>query len=282
MFSAVRASTSFLTFYTLFVTATPAAVAQPAPSQLATQASVIVQGVILKPQSSDEPLLAPSPRTAVIAVRRMYAGSEFTGDLTGRTMTVILTRPLDAGQGKAFTFFGNPRYAGTSLTIADTAEIAASDLADDAIARGVQARRDAPLRARLAIAAAVFSGKVETVSPLKSEAAARAGYPPTEHDPLYALARVRVETASSGVKPGELVPVLFPTSRDIAWVNSPKLVVGLDAVFIAHRPSPADAAFLRGLDGMGGQPLVTDDANDVAPPRDERRVFELDRQRGQR
>jgi hypothetical protein len=273
----------------LLLTCARAAVAQPAlnPAQLATQASVVVQGAIVRPQSSDEPLLASSSQTAVIAVRRMYAGGEFTGDLTGKTITVILSRPLDGGQDRELIFFGNPRYAGKSLTIADIAEVPATvgaAPADAAIARGVQARRDGPLVARLAIAAAVFTGHVESVSPLRAEARRGPSGDVDEHDPEYQLAHVRVLTAIRGAKAGSLVNVVFPASRDIMWFNVAKLIPGGDYVILGHHPQDEELARLRVLGVLpvldSARALLTDEIFDVLPLTEEKRVISLETQGG--
>jgi hypothetical protein len=268
----------------------PPATAQPAdPATLAASASVVVQGVVIRPASSDEPLLTASPRTAVVAVRRMLAGGEFVGDLTGRTITVILAGQGGA-QGEEMIFFGNPRYAGKGLTIADVAETplrgAMSTETESSLIQGVQARQDAPVLARLTIASAVFSGQVEETAPI-AKASDQAGREPvTEHDPDYHSASIRVRTPIRGVETGQVVTVIYPASRDIMWFNVAKLTPDMSAVFIAHPPSNDEVNKLRPFGVLGfverTRALVLNDINDVLPPTDEKRIIGLDLKRANR
>jgi hypothetical protein len=47
---------------------------------LASRSSIIVLGTVTRERASEEPLVAPTSATAVIKIRRMFAGSEFAGD----------------------------------------------------------------------------------------------------------------------------------------------------------------------------------------------------------
>src|SRR5437762_4946529 len=86
---------------------------------LADRSSIIVRGKVLKINASDEHLLQPSNQTAVISIEQMYAGKEIAGDQAGRTATVIFSKPGVLKTGEVAVFFGNPRFLGKSITIAD-------------------------------------------------------------------------------------------------------------------------------------------------------------------
>ncbi len=247
------------------------------------EAAIVVLGRVLKTNASDEPLVPSSSRTAIISVQKMYAGSEIAGDLTGHIATVILSRAEAVKEGEVALFAGNPRFLGKSLTIAVEAEIpsqGASPSALAAVERGTQARRDKPVLDRLAVASMVFRGSVETVRPLAPETAAeqgkRAPAPPTEHDPEWHIATVRVTTPLRGGEVGQIVTVVFPASQDVIWFNAPKLKAGQDAVFIAHAPNKQEEPMYRasGLaQFLEKQPvyLVTEPF-DVLPLAEEARV----------
>jgi hypothetical protein len=130
---------------------------------LASRSAVVVLGTVLEIGASAEPLLAPSAATAVIRIDKMYAGSELAGDQTGHKATVILSKPGEVKVGTQALFFGNPRYIGKTLTIADLGEMPAPPPAEAgrvprALEEGLRARRDAPLKARLTTAAMAFRG----------------------------------------------------------------------------------------------------------------------------
>jgi len=263
---------------------------------LAERSAIVVQGKVLKVHASNERLVAASESTVVISVQRMYAGSEVAGDQTGRTATVVLSRPGRLKVGDQALFFGNPRFLGRSLTIADEGEISnasgSAAAAQPSIQRGMQARRDKPVAERLAKASLVFRGTVETVRPLEGDrppagatAPAEQGKSvpprPSEHDPEWHVATVKAVTPLRGAEAGQVVTVLFPASIDIVWYHAPKLKPGQDAVFITHALSREDAAAYKasGLTAFlerqqAGAHAVTEPL-DVLPPSDEARVRAL-------
>ena len=215
----------------------------------------------------------------------MFAGSEIAGDQTGLTATVILSRPEIVRSGEVALFFGNPRFVGKSLTIADESEIAlqGGGFTLGAVQRGAQARKDKPVLDRLAVASIVFRGTVESVRPLVLETAAEQGRrtpgPPSEHDPEWQVATVRIVTPLRGGKAGDVVTVVFAASRDITWFNAPKLIKGQDAVFLAHSPNKEEEEIYRSssLEKFLERQtiyLVTEPF-DVLPPADGDRVRSL-------
>lgn len=219
--------------------------AQDQTAQALTERSaIVVRGKVLKVNASDEPMASASPSTVVISVEQMYAGKEIAGDLRGRTATVILKRPGSVKAGEDLLFFGNPRFLGRSLTIADEGELSVEKgtpaMLSDSEA-SAHARKDKAVRERLATANIVFRGTVESVHPLETEA----GRPASEHDPEWRVTNVKITTALRGGQAGEAVLVLFPASRDITWFNAPKLKEGQDAVFLAHPFENQDARLSR-------------------------------------
>jgi hypothetical protein len=257
---------------------------------LAARSAIVVEGKVVKVHASDERLLAPSDSTAVISIRRMYSGSEIAGDLAGRTATVILSRPGSLKVGDEALFFGNPRFMGKTLTIADEGEIVGSNAAaaQSSLQAGIQARKDKPVVDRLATASLVFRGTVESIRPLEpgrnevtSEGKTRGDVRKSEHDPEWQVASVKVATPIQKATAGQVVTVLFPASRDIVWYRAPKLKAGQDAIFITHVLSREEAAAYResGLPSLlerqpDGVHAITD-PNDVLPPSDEARVKAL-------
>jgi hypothetical protein len=217
---------------------------------LAERSAIVVRGTVLKVNASDEPMVAASRSTAVISVVQMYAGNEIAGELKGRTATVILSRPDSVKAGEEVLFFGNPRFLGRSLTIADEGELPVKTGAPtmmSELAGGAQARKDKPVRDRIATADLVFRGTVDSVSPLgtETEEAKKTAPPGSEHDPEWQVANVRIAAALRGGEAGKFVTIIFPASRDIVWFNAPKLKVGQDAVFLCHAPNKQDTTLSR-------------------------------------
>jgi len=221
------------------VTWNPACAQDDSAAALAERSAIVLRGKVVKTYASAEPTLAASKQTAVVMVLETLAGQEIVGEQNGKTATVVLHSPDRLKVGDEALFFGNPRFMGQSLTLADEGEILAAPGAaapvDDA-RRGIQARRDRPVRERLEVAALVFRGTVESVRPLA--AAAGPGNKPepagSEHDPEWQVAMVRVASPLRGGKAGDQVAVIFAASRDIVWFAAPKLSQGQDAIFVAH------------------------------------------------
>jgi hypothetical protein len=248
---------------------------------LAERCAIVVRGRVLKVKASAEPMVTASRSTAVILVLQMYAGNEIAGEQRGRMATVILSRPDSVKVGEEAVFFGNPRFLGRMLTIADEGEISARTAGPVMLTElegGVRARKDKPILNRLTTASLVFRGTVESVRPLETAEGEgkRTSAPPSEHDPEWQVASVRIATPLRGGEAGQVVAVAFPASQDIVWFHAPKLKVGQDAVFIAHTPNKQDAALYRGS-GLAallekGPVYFVTEPFDVLSPADEIRV----------
>jgi hypothetical protein len=268
-------------FFLLAAITTGIAFAQTETQSLAERSSIIVRGKVLKTNASDEPLVEPSDRTAIISVEQMYAGQEIAGDQTGRTATVILSKPEGVKAGEEAVFFGNPRFLGKSITISDEAEAPGANASAmvSTMQQGTQARRDKPVLDRLAVATLVFRGTVSAVKPLQGAAGAEGKRSPestSEHDPEWQVATVQISKPLRGGEAGQKVTVIFAASRDIVWFYAPKLKAGQDAVFIAHAPNKDEQEQYRGsslaqLLQKQTIYLVTE-PSDVLPPADEDRV----------
>ena len=259
---------------------------EPTPlpvKDLAERSSIVVSGKVIKTNASEEPLLKASNNTVVVKVSRMYAGGEITGDQTGRKITAILSRPGRLHVGTQAVFFGNPRFAGKTLTMVDEGEVLAEKVAavDADLQIGLQTRRDKPVRDRLAAASVVFLGKVENEKPLEGETdnkdQPRESY--SEHDPKWHVAAVKVITPLRGADKDATVMVIFSASRDIMWFNSPKLKAGQESIFIAHKPAKEQEQ-LMSVSGVTAflkkQPAVlVTQPFDVLPLSDEPRIRKL-------
>jgi hypothetical protein len=261
----------------------PAAAQTDPAAALASRSSIVVLGTVVKLGASGEPLLAPSAATAVIRIDKMFAGSEIAGDQTGHEATVILSKPGAVQAGTQALFFGNPRFLGKTITIADEGELPAppaeAGRTPRALEDGLRAKRDAPLRARLATAAMVFRGRVETVRPLETAARGRKRALRDEHDPDWQIAMVRVTASLRGAPAGALVPVVFAASRDIVWFNAPKLRTGDAVLLLGQPPEEGETALLRAT-GVSSyvkerHALLVTSPFDVLPVVEEQRVVEL-------
>lgn len=264
----------------LMVLATSAAFAQTITVQsLADRSSIIVGGKVLKINASDEHLLQPSNRTAIILIQQMYAGKEFAGEQTGRTATVILSNPGILKTGEAAVFFGNPRFLGKSITIADEGEtpLPANASMQASLDQAVQAKRDKPLLDKIAAASLIFRGRVVSVQRLEfPQPDNPESDSPSEHSPQWQVASVEITNPLRGGLAQQQVTVAFSASKDIVWFQSPKLIPGQDSIFLAHAPTSEEESLYRGSalhELMQKQPIyMVTEPSHVLPPTEEDRV----------
>jgi len=179
----------------------------------------------------------------------MYAGHEIAGDQKGKRATVILSRPNAVRPGQELLFFGNVRFVGATMTIADLGERPVepgNSSNPGGLDRAGQGPTDRAILDRLAAADLVFRGSVVEIRPVESRRAT------SEHDPEWQIATVRVIAPLRGGDSGQVVTVAFPASQDVAWFNSPKLKPGQEALFLVHTPKKDEEAFDRatGLAGL--------------------------------
>ena len=241
---------------------------------LAERSSIVVAGKVLEVHASLEPLQAASERTVVIAISRTYLGAEIAGDQTGHEATIVLSSGAPSLKvGSEALFFGNPRFVGKTLTVADEGELPAGTPEAD-LKAGLQARLDVPVRERMALASHIFVGRVETERPL-----AATDEPSSEHDPEWHVAAVRVVKSLRGTEAGALVSVIFPASRDIMWFNAPKLRPGQEAILIAHPPDKEDTRLTRAPGAAAflskESAVVVSAPFDLLPAADEARMQDL-------
>jgi hypothetical protein len=120
--------------------------------------------------------------------------------------------------GEEFLFFGNPRFLGRTLTIADEGEISVKKGGPTMLSgleQSSQARKDAPVVGRIVAAKLVFRGTVESVNSLEkaAEESRQTAVPPSEHDPEWQVANVRISKPLRGGDPRWAELALRPHGR---------------------------------------------------------------------
>jgi hypothetical protein len=158
-----------------------------------------------------------------ITVQTVRAGSLKPG-----TQATFYTTGWIFGQGVAVREVGHePGHS--PVVVADQQE---------AVSRARLEVNDAELKVRIQKAAMVVAGRVEQVRP--AELAAPPSTRPrriSEHDAQWQEAIIQVQDGIKGAQAGERVVVRFPTSLDVAWVGTPKFVVGQEGTYILQKDS---------------------------------------------
>lgn len=247
----------------------------PGLRKLVTEAPLVFLGTDLgAAETPTLPLPPPKGRWARVRVEETLRGAATVGELTGQE--VILDLPPDEGHRRAI-YFVRPVAYGKTLIAEQVAAMEVPESPEKLAAELAEADRqnaDAALRQRTASAEAVVVVRVVGVKALRESPR------PSEHDPNWAIARVRVlrtlkgEPRLSDCEQGLCAEVAFAQSDDIRWFRSPKLAVYQEAILLLR---PADPDVLR----EGEKPpaaYVLIHADDLRPPAEEARLAALIRE----
>jgi hypothetical protein len=228
---------------------------QPSLDDLVRTAHFIFIGDVVKLGSTTMPSVAPSANTAVVRVQDVLTLEPMFGAFRGRDITVELRDPQ---RFEKTLFFTNIAVYGTSLDaieIAHQSSDGSAEAARSAIRAAEERNLDRAISARMARAEIVASGHVIDVRGVQKR------MPDSEHDPMWAVALVKVDAFLKGEGPSTL-EVLFPASRDEMWIDSPKFKPGDTGVWLLQRNQQEKGfpkmrlAGLTALDPLDVQPLA--------------------------
>jgi len=191
----------------------------------ARRASFIFSGTVHKNSAS--------PDSAVVRVDEILRNAGVVSDVLGKEVMVLLDGP-PLKEGEQVVFFTNVAIYGNQLTVREIGRASSEpNLAALQIRDVIKAAPDSELETRLAAADLVVLGKVSSVR----ARASRDRRVPSEHDPEWWQATVRIESVEKGAAASTTVLVLFPHSVDIRWFAAPKFKVGQEGVFLLQRTS---------------------------------------------
>src|SRR5262245_369270 len=188
------------------------------------QATFVFRGVVVELKD----------RTAVVRVVEAIRAPEFLEQYVGSHITVRLSRNEKLSVSEPAVFYTHSVTVGETLVVQslghvpDTGTVPHDDVVDPA------------LRAQLAKADIVITGKVTSVRPVPSVPSRPSGgakvLPPiSEHDPKWREATISVTRVESGGQTPPEIVVRFPSSTDVLWSKAPKLHPGQQAVFLLNR-----------------------------------------------
>jgi len=172
-----------------------------------------------------------------VVVDTVFRAPSAVGDLRGKTLT-ILSSDTSVLRSKPAVFIASGVEFGETIVLRAQAHVPLDSVRQGAIVGGLISRGDSLLRIYSirrhgATGDVRFLGTVQTINDSTSIAphVVRRG----EHDPRWREAQVRVDKPyGPGVTSGSIVRVLFPGSRDAAYLYSPRLEASARSIFIAQ------------------------------------------------
>lgn len=223
--------------------ATPPQSISPEGIRLAGNSTFIFRGQVVKLGASNVGLLAADARTVEIRVLKVLHATKAVSVDKGDTLTLMLLRVNSVRAGEQAIFYANGWLYGEHLAVREVGHLP-SELTDaqieEEIAAAQRQREDRRLSERLGQAAVVVVGKV-----LKTEAFTRAQErsPKTEHDPVWWLAQIAVESVLKGEARKRTLLVAYPTGADVMWAESPRFNPGQQGIFILALPKSLEQTF---------------------------------------
>jgi hypothetical protein len=224
--------------------------AQPDLAELVRPSNVIVGATVVRLRASNVSAVPASDHTMVVKVGRVYDAPRSIAALGGAEITVFSADPSPVRAGDQIVLFARTWLAGDHVAVQEVGRLPGAGPADLA-ARIAAARRsvgDQNLRARLTAADLVVRGRISAVRPAPRDPAQGV----SEHDPFWQEAVIQVSAVLKGDSSLKEVVVLFPGSRDIAWVNAPSFRVGQEGLWILTRDARANG--FTALDPFDFQP----------------------------
>lgn len=204
-----------------------------------SKSDVVLNGTVEETEATTMASVDATDSTAVVRVDEMVSAPSTFEGLVGQRITVLLRAPGSVHVGEQATFFVNAAVFGESVAVEEvhhTSMTAAADLAPQ-VTDVMNRIREDELRARIASADVVVTGRVAQVRAVPEQlAAAVPGMPGpvSEHDPKWMEAVLDVDSVLKGTTPPAPVVVMFPASIDVMWVNAPKLHAGQEATLMLH------------------------------------------------
>ena len=209
--------------------------------ELATQATLVFRGTVEQLGATTMDAVAVAENIAIVRVDEVLEAPESLASLSGTDITIQFRASPPTQTPVKMIFFTRPWLYGDSIAVLELGrreigEGPAADSLAQEITDVTQRKPDQALQDRLNEADAVVAGRVINNRP-PSGISQRV----TEHDPGLQIAVVAVESVELGDVPQPTVEVLFASSRDVMWFQSPKLDVGREGIWLLHRGGPPGA-----------------------------------------
>jgi hypothetical protein len=192
-------------------------------SRLADEAGFVFRGTVVRRGSAQ----VESEGAVTVEVEEVLRGTDVMRGIVGSEATVVTDDAGSLDEGETHIFFTDCVSLGESVLLREHGRWEHSRGVQREAAEHVRRAEERPLAERVAGADMIVTGEVTGTRPVARE------FPPrSEHDPEWSIAQVAVESVLKGRSSRKNLEVLYASSLDIAWYQSPKLEEGTSGVFI--------------------------------------------------
>jgi hypothetical protein len=214
---------------------------QPPPLEdLVRQASYVLVGTVLKLKTVTGASIPASNRAAVVLVNEVLYERRGLPDLTGKEITIELSRPKSVKVGQQGAFFTSGGQIGETITVREVGHLDAVDnraTLRQRVAGIIQQQIDENVQRRIASADLIVVGKLVKIEP------ADVPGPGTRDAPAWYEAEIEIQSVEKGLLPGKKLSFLFARSLEIkpekalrlTSEREPGLAKEQEGIWILHR-----------------------------------------------
>ena len=189
------------------------------------QSKFVFAGTVQELEAATMAMVQDTEKTAIVTVDEIFEAPEMLRNFVNRAITVQLLEPGSVEVGQQAVFFTNGWLLGDSIAVLEVGRLPIEDTSSmrSQIKEAVQQLADEELQERIARAEVVVVGKVSAV---REAAELVQAQPVTEHYREWRVAVIDVEEVLKGEWSEPVVEVLFSSSTDVMWYQTPKLREG--------------------------------------------------------
>jgi len=228
-------------------------------------APFVFRGTVEKTSATTMSSVPAADNTAIVKIDEIIEAPAMPDNLTGLSITVVLEKPNSVKPKEQYVFLTRGLAYGRSIAVQEIGRREAK--ANDAelrqgISEAIQKNADQDLRELISRADLVVLGRVTSIEPAPEQ---NQRFSISEHNPQFMKAIIQVESVEKG-KANNSVAVLFSSSTDVMWDDSPKLKEGQDGIWILH---------LNEKEGLKVEGYTALDVRDIQPRKQLDRIRRL-------
>jgi len=171
------------------------------------------------------------PPVATVEVERVYLAPDSLAGYAGQTVLVGFDGASGLEAGDTRLFFTNPVEFAEQVSVYSIADMPSGEDEEERLDLLREAEERHQLTARIIASSLIVHGVVIALRQTPSDVS------PSEHDPDWWIARIAIRELLRGhpeSEPGNSIDVAFANSRDVAWVEAPKLAPSQQAIFFVR------------------------------------------------
>jgi hypothetical protein len=171
------------------------------------------------------------PPVATVEVERVYLAPDSLAGYAGQTVLVGFDEASRLEPGDTRLFFTNPVEFAEKLSVYSIADMPSGEDEEERLDLLREEEERHQLAARISGSSLIVHGVVIALRQAASDES------PSEHDPDWWIARIAIRELLRGhpeAEPGNSIDVAFANSRDVAWVEAPKLAPSQQAIFFVR------------------------------------------------